>query len=135
MRFSAYDVASWVTGDEHFFRQLLETAEPSLLSEESEARLARWRRDLRPLEILRYLFVSVAIFKRMEREQPDAADKAFTDTAEGIARLVDWLWGFGIAPPPLPRRLVDILRDPDSVGRAMETPPPDVLTIEDEEDA
>jgi transcriptional regulator with XRE-family HTH domain len=127
-RMDAYTFASWFTGDDGFIQAVLDHEGLDVRGDDGKDRLSRYRRDARPLDLLRNLYVSIAIFKRISAGgdapefKPADAAIAFNDIAQRVAHLVDWLWSIGITPPSLPRELVEILANPEALAYPMEYP-------------
>lgn len=146
--------AAWVNGDEAAMRYITGKVAPR--TNEDRARWTQWRRDARPLELLRELWLRSEILHEMELRKlgetgPELSDleradriewlakdtnrgererdEAYEEYVKTIAGVADWLAGLGFTPPYLPRRAVEIMREKDMLKVAN----PDELLDPDEE--
>jgi transcriptional regulator with XRE-family HTH domain len=145
--------ASWMNGEWQALRYLANQAFPR--TQEERERWARWRRNSAPLTVLRNIWLWTRLLRDVAAGHrvygaPDLGEVARADRVEmlldadvgnphdqaqidaalreqtaTVARLVDWMTSMGFTPPPLPQRIIDVIREQNM----LEVARPDELLV------
>jgi transcriptional regulator with XRE-family HTH domain len=146
VKMDATTAAAWAEGDDLILGDSV-YGEPLPVAEDDRKRRLRRFHTARPLSALRNAWMWLYLIQRLEEpgiaaaaaalagaEEADAEqarDETFKTAIRAVAGLVDILSGRGLTPPPLPRKVVEALRD----GSLLEHPLdyPGELLVSDEE--
>ncbi len=125
--------AAWAAGDDNAFRAISGQAVPA--TEEDRKRWFQWRKDARPVDLLRNMWLWLQMLAEEEHSadplavgdveranrQHVLADKAVArqggdpprQVVQAIANLLNWLISLGFEPPPVSRSVAERLKDGD----------------------
>ncbi|MGH3403796.1 MAG: helix-turn-helix domain-containing protein [Streptosporangiaceae bacterium] len=131
------DALAWVDGGaEAGVRFLAGQAAPK--TDEDRERWRRIRASSRPLNLLRAFWLHLDLLRGRDASEARTRDgledialdnPGATKSLQAIANLVDYLAGMDLAPPPLPKKIADYLRENDMLQVAS----PDELITSDRE--
>lgn len=111
----AMTAVAWVTGDEADMARIFDGQEVPA-SDEDRKRWARRRRETRPIELLRNIWLWIDLLNRADRpEITESINAYFDEYTKAAARLAFALMDLGIATPNLPPQVLEAMNTPETL--------------------